>query len=98
MPFRLLINHLKFELMASIIIRNLDKDVKKRLRIQAALHGHSMEEEARIILKSVLNKESRDPKDLASAIRSIFKPLGGADLPQPPRGPIREPKEFGMDT
>ena len=84
--------------MASITIRNLDKDVKKRLRIQAAMHGHSMEEEARIILKSVLSRESRDPDDLASAIRSLFNPLGGAELPQTPREPIREPKEFGMDS
>ncbi len=83
--------------MASITIRNLDKDVKKRLRIQAALHGHSMEEEARSILKSVLSKEPREPDNLASAIRTLFKPLGGAELPQTPREPIREPKEFGMD-
>ena len=84
--------------MASITIRNLDKDVKKRLRIQAAMHGHSMEEEARIILKSALGKEPREPDDLATAIHDLFKPLGGAELPQTPREPIREPKEFGMDT
>jgi plasmid stability protein len=33
--------------MASITIRNLDDDVKQRLRIRAAEHGRSMEEEAR---------------------------------------------------
>jgi hypothetical protein len=33
--------------MASITIRNLDEDTKRRLRIRAAEHGRSMEEEAR---------------------------------------------------
>ena len=33
--------------MASITIRNLEDDLKRRLRIRAAEHGRSMEEEAR---------------------------------------------------
>ena len=37
--------------MASITIRNLDDGVKTRLRIRAAEHGRSMEEEARVILR-----------------------------------------------
>src|SRR5437588_8075683 len=36
--------------MASITIRRLDEGAKKRLRLQAARHGRSMEDEARIIL------------------------------------------------
>ena len=36
--------------MASITIRNLEDDVKTRLRQRAAGHGNSMEEEARLIL------------------------------------------------
>ncbi|TVQ72145.1 MAG: plasmid stabilization protein [Balneolaceae bacterium] len=83
--------------MASITIRNLDKDVKKRLRVQAALHGHSMEEEARIILKSALSREPRELENLATAIRALFEPLGGTELPEVPREPIREPKNFWME-
>jgi len=37
--------------MSSITIRNLDPAVKERLRVRAAEHGHSMEAEARRILK-----------------------------------------------
>jgi len=33
--------------VASITIRNLDDDIKQRLRVRAAQHGRSMEEEAR---------------------------------------------------
>ena len=36
--------------MASITVRNLDDEVKRKLRIRAAEHGCSMEAEAREIL------------------------------------------------
>ena len=37
--------------MASITIRNLDDDVKTRLRVRATEQGRSMEEKARAILR-----------------------------------------------
>lgn len=80
--------------MASITIRNLDEALKARLRVQAAMHDRSMEKEARDILQSALNQEPNPPADLAAAIRSRFAPLGGVDLPEVPREPIREPPEF----
>jgi len=40
--------------VASITIRNLDESLKSRLRIQAAVHGRSMEDEAGDILRSSL--------------------------------------------
>ncbi|MCP5431680.1 MAG: plasmid stabilization protein [Alphaproteobacteria bacterium] len=80
--------------MASITIRNLDDALKARLRIQAAEHGRSMEEEARNILRAGLSREAPPPKNLAQAIRELFEPLGGVELEIPPRGPIREPPKF----
>jgi|EndMetStandDraft_8_1072994.scaffolds.fasta_scaffold13670_4 phosphopantothenoylcysteine decarboxylase/phosphopantothenate--cysteine ligase len=38
--------------MASITIRQLDDDLKQRLRLRAARHGRSMEDEARTILRA----------------------------------------------
>ena len=38
--------------MATITIRNLDEKTKARLRVRAAQHGRSMEEEARTLLQS----------------------------------------------
>lgn len=38
-------------LMARITIRNIDDSLKERLRVRAAQNGHSMEQEARIILR-----------------------------------------------
>ena len=53
--------------MASITIRNLEDDLKQRLRVRAAEHGRSMEEEAREILRRVVG-ESAPPRNLAFEI------------------------------
>lgn len=80
--------------MASITIRNLDDTLKSRLRIQAAVHGRSMEDEARDILRSALNREPTRRGSLAASIRARFAPLGGVELPVIPREPTREPPSF----
>lgn len=80
--------------MATLTIRNLDDDVKRRLRIRAAEHGRSMEEEARAILREGVSGDSRGVGDVGAAIRAIFAPLGGVELDLPPREPVREPPRF----
>ena len=80
--------------MASITIRNLDDDVKTRLRTRAAGNGRSMEEEARLILRAAVGWEAVPEKGLGTAIHELFKPFGGVDLELPPRGPMREPPSF----
>jgi len=80
--------------MASITIRNLDDEVKVRLRIRAAEHSRSMEEEARIILREAVTQGRNSPLDLAKFTRECFAPLGGVELELPPRGPMREPPDF----
>ena len=77
--------------MASLTIRQLEENTKRKLRMRAARHGRSMEQEAREILKSALSQPEEQPKDLGKAIRDIFAPLGGVELQIPPRGPIRDP-------
>ena len=78
--------------MASITIRQLPETTKRKLRIRAAEHGRSMEQEAREILRVELAKPSRTGKDLVDAIRRRFAPYGGVDLEIPPREPIRDPE------
>ena len=79
--------------MASITIRNLDEDVKTRLRVRAAEHHRSMEEEARLILRDAVGRKPSS-RNLAEAIRARIAPLGGVDLELPPREPAREPPTF----
>ena len=79
--------------MASITIRNLDDDVKSRLRVRAAGKGRSMEEEARLILRDAVGRKLSS-KNLANIIRSHFGPSNGVDLELPPRDAGREPPSF----
>uniref|UniRef100_UPI00404743B9 FitA-like ribbon-helix-helix domain-containing protein n=1 Tax=Yoonia sp. TaxID=2212373 RepID=UPI00404743B9 len=79
--------------MASITIRNLDDDVKRRLRVRAAEHGRSMEEEARDILRQVVGQPSAT-RNLGQAIHARFAALGGVDMPPTERSPMRPSPEF----
>ncbi len=70
--------------MATITIRNLDDSVKQRLRIQAASHNRSMEEEVRLILQNAVRKT--DPGNrIGSRIHRRFKEAGGISLSEPNR-------------
>ena len=80
--------------MASITIRNLDDEVKTRLRVRAAEHHRSMEEEVRIILRDAVSSERPRVRNLAEFTHECFAPLGGVELELPPRGPMREPPDF----
>ena len=80
--------------MASITIRNLDDSVKARLRVRAAHHGRSMEDEARDILRTALAEEHSLSSSWAEEIHRRFAALGGVDLPDVPREPVREPPTF----
>jgi len=80
--------------MASILIRRLDESVKARLRVRAAGHGRSMEEEAREILKAGLTAARTARPNLAQSIRRHVAPLGGVDLAILPREAARRPPNF----
>ena len=80
--------------MTNITVRNLDSDVKTRLRMRAAKHHRSMEEEVRIILRDAVNGEQTAPRDLAQFTRECFAHLGGVELELPPRGRMRKPPDF----
>ncbi len=66
--------------MPSITVRNIDEDLKQRLRVRASQHGCSMEEEVRNILRAVLIKPQPAapplPQNLGTVIHELFKPLG----------------------
>jgi plasmid stability protein len=65
--------------MSGLTIRNLDPSVKKGLRVRAALHDHSMEEEARRILRAAIIKDPEE-KGLGTWIHQQFRKAGGFDL------------------
>lgn len=70
--------------MAALTVRDLDDDVKQRLRVRAAQHGRSMEAEARAILvEAVRDQEESD--NLLVTIMDRFGAVGGVELELPPR-------------
>jgi plasmid stability protein len=69
--------------MASLSVRKLDDETLSRLRIRAAKHGVSMEEEARRILKDAVNA----PDHLGDLAIRIFGSKHGIDLQLPERKP-----------
>ena len=73
--------------MATLTIRNLDDELKSRLRIRAARHDHSMEEEVRLILRDILSdsEESEETTGIGTRIRKRLEDLGGVELDLPDR-------------
>ena len=69
--------------MASLSVRKLDDDTYERLRIRAAKHGVSMEEEARRILKRAISA----PERIGDLFLKYFGPANDVALELPPREP-----------
>ena len=59
--------------MAQIVVRNLEDEVKARLRRRAAANRRSMEEEVRDILRAAVHMEDKKPAGgLGTEIAKIF--------------------------
>lgn len=75
--------------MGSLSIRKLEEETLQLLRIRAAQHQVSMEEEARRILRSAV----MPPKKLGSLGKQYFGEDNGVDLDLPKRE-VYEPVRF----
>jgi plasmid stability protein len=80
--------------MAQLIVRNLETEVKTRLQRRAALHGRSMEEEARDILRDALKEEMPSAGGLGTEIAALFKDIGLEEEIPELRGYTVTPIEF----
>lgn len=76
--------------MAALTIRNVDDATKAALRIRAAQHGVSMEEEARRILREALSRVSMPPQ-LGQRLLERFSDVASADFELPERQKPRTP-------
>ena len=79
--------------MAILTIRNLDEATKQALRIRAAQHGVSMEEEARRVLRAALGRP-QVPVKLGSRLRERFRQVADEGFALPERQPPRTPPEM----
>lgn len=62
--------------MAQFTVRNLEDDVKKRLQARAALHGVSMEEEVRRVLRQAVMTQQKPLTGLGSRMAGRFAKHG----------------------
>ena len=81
--------------MASLVIRNLEDGLKERLRIRAAQHGWSMEEEVRVLLRDALDGRAFQG-NLADLAIELFGQNGGVELEPHPKVPVRPAPDLGV--
>ena len=76
--------------MASLTIRNIPEEAKRRFRQRAAAHGRSMEDEARQLIIAAANDEGGPArKSMFEILYEASRP--GIELPIPSRTPARIP-------
>jgi plasmid stability protein len=80
--------------MSSITVRNLDESVKNGLRMRAARHGWSMEQEVRQILLQTVSPVLAEQSSFAERVNSRFVGLHTEDLQIPTRKGVRTPPSF----
>lgn len=78
--------------MASLSVRKIDKAVYERLRVRAALHGVSMEEEVRKIIVQAVSA----PMQISEVFKKHFGAQNGVELSIPERKP-HHPLDFDDD-
>ena len=80
--------------MAQFIVRDLEEEVKVRLKRLAERHGRSMEEEIRHILRNAAKESARPEAKLGPRISARFSAAGlTSDLPGL-RSQTTRPAEF----
>ena len=62
--------------MSQVVVRNLEDGVKEGLKLRASLHGWSMEEEARQILRNAVLADAASSTALGSRIAARFAGCG----------------------
>ena len=83
--------------MTSLLIRNVDEALHKRLKASASSHRRSLEEEVRELLRLAIARQDGAPREhIVDATRRLFGPEHGFDLDLPPRGssPQSVPPDF----
>jgi plasmid stability protein len=78
--------------MSTLTVRNLDDDLKTRLRVRAAQNGRSMEAEVREILRASLSTQPRT--GLGTRIHKRFAGLGLDEIEIPPRDEFARAADF----
>ena len=80
--------------MSMLTIRKLTPDLKERLRVRAARHGRSMEEEVRQILSVACEDPAAKDRSAYRRLRRHFEDLDDVEPIRSEREPFREVPGF----
>jgi antitoxin FitA len=67
---------LRSEIMAQLVVRNIEETVKAKLQMRARQHGRSVEEEVREILRTSVYEKELPAGGLGSEIAALFAKTG----------------------
>ncbi len=81
--------------MAQLVVRNLEDDVKSRLRKRAQRHGRSTEAEVREILRNAVRDEAGPRASLGSRLAARFAHIGLTEPIPELRGQPARPADIG---
>jgi plasmid stability protein len=76
--------------MANLSVRNIDDQTVANLRVRAARHGVSMEEE----IRQILRQAAATPERLGDLAVRLFSPAYGEEALVLPKRQTSEPLEF----
>ena len=79
--------------MSDLLIRDIDRNLKRRLEERARRSGRSLSEEAKVLLGRAM-AESPPTRGLGTALVERFRSIGGVELEEPPDYPPRRPPDF----
>jgi plasmid stability protein len=71
--------------MSTITVRNIDDEIKAKLRVRAARNGRSMEAEVRDIIAAAVGGPTPPEKGLGTWLHEQLANVGYVDLELPPR-------------
>lgn len=90
----IMISSVEAIIMAQMVVRNLDDDVKLKLQQRARQHGRSTEEEVREILREAVRSEPQKSKPLGKRLRALFSDIGLEEDILEWRGQSAKPARF----
>ena len=82
--------------MAQLVVRDLEPEVKIRLKQRAQKRGHSMEAEVRAILRAAVAAAEAPAEPLGTRLRNRFVKVGLDEPVRELRGQIAQPVD--LDT
>jgi antitoxin FitA len=80
--------------VARLTIRDLDDDTMRRIRVRAELNKRSVEDEARVILRTAVAQDGVPSDNLVEMFARRFRPFGDVVLKIPKRRRGRPPPTF----